>query len=103
MNVILRHKEYKGREECLASVALRLCVSALKNLIVNASVTMAYLPVCAIVAFATDYDTLQSPFVDMFGQYMRRDWPGKVHAEEDLVAARIAEDAWLAENATGPI
>jgi hypothetical protein len=33
------------------------------------------------------------PFVDRYGQYMHREWPGKIHADADLIAARQAEDA----------
>ena len=43
------------------------------------------------------------PFVDRYGQFAHDDWPGKVHADADLVAAREAEAAWLADNAAGPI
>ncbi|UCC68003.1 MAG: beta-agarase [Armatimonadota bacterium] len=37
-----------------------------------------------------------APFVDGFGQYRHREWPGKVHSVEDLVRAREAEEADLA-------
>ena len=43
------------------------------------------------------------PFVDKYGQFMHDDWPGKIHNDEDLFAARDAEAAWLAEHADGPI
>ena len=43
------------------------------------------------------------PFVDRYGQFVHDDWPGKVHGDADLAAARDAEDAWLAANAAGPI
>ena len=43
------------------------------------------------------------PFVDRYGQFAHADWPGKVHGDDDLVAARDAESAWLAENAGGPV
>ena len=43
------------------------------------------------------------PFVDRYGQFAHDDWPGKVHGDADLAAAREAEAAWLAENAAGPI
>lgn len=33
------------------------------------------------------------PFIDEFGQYIHRDWPAKVHSDDDLVAARLAEQA----------
>ncbi len=42
------------------------------------------------------------PFVDRYGQFAHDDWPGKVHGDADLAAAREAEDAWLAANAEGP-
>jgi len=43
------------------------------------------------------------PFVDRYGQFRHDDWPGKVHGDGDLAAARAAEDAWLKEHAGGPI
>lgn len=43
------------------------------------------------------------PFVDRYGQFAHDDWPGKVHGDADLAAARDAEAVWLAENAAGPI
>ena len=43
------------------------------------------------------------PFVDMYGQFMHDDWPGKIHSDGELAAARAAEDAWLRDNAAGPI
>ena len=43
------------------------------------------------------------PFVDQYGQFAHDDWPGKVHGDADLAAAREAEAAWLAENESGPI
>ena len=36
------------------------------------------------------------PFVDRYGQFRWRDWPGKVKGDADLAAARKAEDADLA-------
>src|SRR5476651_875821 len=36
------------------------------------------------------------PFIDRYGQYKHRDWPGKTHAEADFAAARQSEDADLA-------
>ena len=36
------------------------------------------------------------PFVDGFGQYIHRDWPGKTHGAADLAKARAAESADLA-------
>ena len=41
------------------------------------------------------------PFIDTFGQYIHRDWPGKTHDEADLQAARTAEAEDLARHA-GP-
>ena len=40
------------------------------------------------------------PFVDRFGQFIHDDWPGKIHDEKDLAAARAAEDVWLKEHAS---
>jgi hypothetical protein len=37
-----------------------------------------------------------APFVDAFGQYRHRDWPGKVHCTDDLVRAREDEEADIA-------
>lgn len=31
------------------------------------------------------------PFVDTFGQFKHKDWPGKIHREQELIAARNAE------------
>lgn len=38
------------------------------------------------------------PFIDRFGQFKFRDWPGKTHSEADLEAARRAEERDLAAN-----
>ena len=38
------------------------------------------------------------PFIDKFGQFKFRDWPGKAHSEADLEAARLAEEKDLAAN-----
>ena len=35
------------------------------------------------------------PFVDQYGQFIHHEWPGKIHADADLIAARQAEDADL--------
>lgn len=43
------------------------------------------------------------PFVDRFGQFKHDDWPGKVHSDAELQAARQKEAAWLAAHATSPI
>ncbi len=37
-----------------------------------------------------------APFIDEFGQYRHRDWPGKVHSVDDLARAREDEEADLA-------
>ena len=37
-----------------------------------------------------------APFVDGFGQYRHREWPGKTHSADDLIRAREAEEADLA-------
>lgn len=36
------------------------------------------------------------PFIDVYGQYMHEEWPGKIHSDEDLVKARLAEKKDLA-------
>ena len=36
------------------------------------------------------------PFIDRYGQFKHRDWPGKIHSDEELGAARAAEEADLA-------
>ena len=41
------------------------------------------------------------PFIDTFGQYIHRDWPGKTHSPADLAKARKDEEADLAAHA-GP-
>ena len=38
------------------------------------------------------------PFIDVYGQYMHEEWPGKVSSDADLLAAKAAEDADLAAN-----
>ena len=36
------------------------------------------------------------PFIDKYGQFKYRDWPGKIHSDEELAAARVSEEADLA-------
>lgn len=36
------------------------------------------------------------PFIDVYGQFKFKEWPGKVHSDADLKAARAREDADLA-------
>jgi hypothetical protein len=36
------------------------------------------------------------PFIDKYGQYNHKDWPGKVHTNTDIQATRLREDADLA-------
>lgn len=36
------------------------------------------------------------PFIDRYGQFKHKDWPGKVHTDADLKVARAQEDADLA-------
>lgn len=36
------------------------------------------------------------PFIDVYGQYMHEDWPGKVKTDADLIAAKKAEERDLA-------
>ena len=43
------------------------------------------------------------PFVDKFGQFKHDEWPGKIHSDAELVAAKEREDAWLAAHGTSPI
>ena len=42
------------------------------------------------------------PFIDEFGQFRWKDWPGKVHAEADLLANRDAEAKELQTTGAGP-
>lgn len=42
------------------------------------------------------------PFIDRYGQYKHKDWPGKVHADADLAAARQREDVDLAAHPGAP-
>ena len=41
------------------------------------------------------------PFIDCYGQYKYKEWPGKIHSDEDLQKAREVEEADLAKYA-GP-
>ena len=43
------------------------------------------------------------PFCDRYGQYCHEDWPGKIHSDADLAAARAAEAKALAEHGASPI
>ena len=36
------------------------------------------------------------PLIDAFGQYVHKDWPGKIHAAADIAPRKTAEDADLA-------
>jgi len=36
------------------------------------------------------------PFIDSFGQFIHADWPGKIHAEQYLIASKDAEKAAIA-------
>ncbi len=38
------------------------------------------------------------PFVDQYGQYMHREWPGKIHSDAELIAARQTEEADLKDH-----
>jgi hypothetical protein len=42
------------------------------------------------------------PFIDSFGQFRWKDWPGKIHSEADLQARRDAEAKELAATGAGP-
>jgi hypothetical protein len=54
--------------------------------------TGAYLPP---TAWVTDADPF-FPFIDTFGQYLHKDWPGKTHSLADLAARRDQEAKELA-------
>ena len=54
--------------------------------------TGAYTPPTASVNDADPF----LPFIDTFGQYKHRDWPGKTHSLADLAAKREAEASELA-------
>ena len=43
------------------------------------------------------------PFVDRYGQFAHDDWPGKIHSDEELSAAKVAEARWLSEHSESPI
>ena len=42
------------------------------------------------------------PFIDEFGQYIHKDWPGKTHSLEELIAEGPAEQNDLAANPSPP-
>jgi hypothetical protein len=42
------------------------------------------------------------PFVDRYGQYQHKEWPGKIHADADLAGHRTREDADLAAHPGPP-
>jgi hypothetical protein len=42
------------------------------------------------------------PFIDRYGQFKHKGWPGKVHTDADLAAARAREDADLAAHPRPP-
>jgi len=50
----------------------------------------------APTAFTTDADPF-FPFIDGFGQYRHKDWPGKMHSVAEMAARREAEAKELAE------
>lgn len=54
--------------------------------------TGTYVPPTATTADASPY----FPFLDTFGQYRHKDWPGKVHSAAELVERRKSEAAELA-------
>jgi len=43
------------------------------------------------------------PFVDKFGQFAHDDWPGKVHDDGELAAARSQEEKWFKDHPGSPI
>ncbi|HNX36438.1 MAG TPA: beta-agarase [Kiritimatiellia bacterium] len=38
------------------------------------------------------------PFIDKYGQFKYKEWPGKIHSDDELIAAREREKADLAEH-----
>jgi len=42
------------------------------------------------------------PFIDEFGQYIHKDWPGKTHSVDELIAHSTAEEKDLADNPSPP-
>lgn len=52
-------------------------------------------------ACVTDADPF-FPFIDTFGQYKHKDWPGKIHSVEELQRRRAEESAELAVNPGPP-
>ncbi len=61
--------------------------------ITDVRATGAYTPP---TAWVTDADPF-FPFIDTFGQYRHKDWPGKTHSLADLAAKREAEAKELAQ------
>lgn len=43
------------------------------------------------------------PFVDRYGQFKHAEWPGKIHTDAELAAARAEEEAWLGAHPDSPI
>ena len=43
------------------------------------------------------------PFVDKYGQFAHGEWPGKIHGDDDLAAAREREEAWLSAHTQSPV
>ena len=43
------------------------------------------------VLLETDPDSF-FPFIDVYGQYMHEDWPGKIYSDDDLIKARKTEE-----------
>ena len=41
------------------------------------------------------------PFIDKFGQFKHKDWPGKIHSDAELSQARVSEAALMAAD-SGP-
>jgi hypothetical protein len=42
------------------------------------------------------------PFIDAYGQYSKLDWPDKIHTDEDLLAMRQKEEAWITGRGAKP-
>ena len=62
-------------------------------------VRMRFEAVKPVVVAATNF----FPFCDRYGQFRHTEWPGKVHSDAELLAARDAEETWLAAHADSPI
>jgi DNA-binding transcriptional ArsR family regulator len=55
------------------------------------------------VEFANHEEGGFFPFCDKYGQFVHSEWPGKIHSDGELVAARSVEADWLHSHAMSPI